>query len=107
MRGAVQPESAVRGYMQLLCALAQTRSRLGAQDIDGGKPAIALKMPKCPAVAGGKALHQRASLVNRSSDGADGQRSFRPHDRGVALLLVGENFARCNQSRLDNRGEGN
>ncbi len=56
-------------------------------------------MPERPAIAGGQALHQRADLVNRAGDGADRDRAIGPHDRGVLLRFIDQNFASPNEPR--------
>ena len=79
-----------------------------AQEVDQDRLAFPLDIPEGPAVAGGRALHLGADLVDRAARVR--RRSRVPSARTCAVqrcALVEQHLARLQQPALDQRAEGN
>src|SRR5579883_3511383 len=73
-------------FRRLTQPLSHHRTKL----IDWRQPPLALAVPEGPAIAGGKALYQRADLVDRAGDLADRERAFGADERRVTPGFVGQ-----------------
>ena len=83
-----------------------------AEEVDGHHVSVSVRVvaPECPAVAGGKALHQSADFVDRACDlvasffDMQGRVGF---DRGaVALSFVEEELPRVQKAAFEDDAEG-
>src|SRR5215510_2808162 len=98
------PEGSFGAALSLQLEL--TARRL-AQRVDRHEPAFGLEVPEGPAVAGERALHMRADLVDRALRASNGNRAIRAHLSLVPRSRVVEHSAGRDQPKLDQSAERN
>src|SRR5579883_885981 len=82
------------------------RPDLRAERIDRHGLAVASRMPKDPAIAGGRALDERADLVDRAARFGGDERAVRADLGGEAACRIGQDLAGLYQPALDQAAEG-